>query len=923
MTGKSDLDWLDWLPLGGYTALAVAWFSPVLGGGRLLGPGDGLLESIPDFLVHRTLWEPLIGTGYPAAADPLTFTWYPPAAVLSAIPNSYNAFVIAAYVLAAWFTFLLVRTLTGSRFAGWISGLLYGFSGFLMAHTGHLSMIHTAVWIPAVLLGLERVRDGIDRRWFAFGCFAVGSLVLAGHPQIMLYGLMFCTLYAAARRLHWLRVAATFGCGIGLGAVLLIPLVEFSRLTVREHVTFDVFNSYHLPVGNLILLFFPYLFGGEEGSIFGERWSVDTERDVFLGVTTLLLACLAFAGGKRKRVASSSFFAATAALALLFALGGDTPAGTLLFHVPGFNQFRAQSRFLVIFQFSMAVLAGFGSRAVFSRGRELGGWAARVAGILLLGEFAVAWAISRVYATRLHNHAASLGFADVTFDLTGPTLGIPLMLSAAGAAVVIWAAVRGTRRISAVLLSITVIGELASFGLFATWKYYSPSRRELAAPPTAALVQASGGRFVATRGFLGTRYELPPNLSKLWGLPSLGTYGSLAIERYHKLLEMDSGGLLIGKWWVPENRALDVAGAAYVVAGAGDLGEMSRYQRLPVPNEVAGADLGVPEEGGAFRESVSLGLDGSRSFTTLELVSLLRDSIEVPQDTPVLEVRIRTTAGEEAAIPVRAGRDTAEGFAACPSLAPRMKHGGAAVISTMDAVRMGEHCKAQRYFAAWPIAVRGNVSGLELKWLLPGAGIQILKLALWNKATGDMRVFSGADFYPDRFQEVATHQLARVYRNKRAMPRAWLVSEVIPMPGDAVRAAIQTSRLPDGRVFDPARIALVEDGKVERNGVQDLTASVEVHDRGKSVVEIRTHSRWPAFLVVGDLHYPGWRATVNGNAVPVVQTNYVQRGVPVPAGVNTVRFVFHPGSLYLGLGISLASLLAMAILCYSRPDGLN
>jgi hypothetical protein len=62
-----------------------------------------------------------------------------------------------------------------------------------------------------------------------------------------------------------------------------------------------------------------------------------------------------------------------------------------------------------------------------------------------------------------------------------------------------------------------------------------------------------------------------------------------------------------------------------------------------------------------------------------------------------------------------------------------------------------------------------------------------------------------------------------------------------------------------------------------------------------------------------------------------LQTNYVQRGVPVPGGVNMVRFVFRPGSLYLGLGISLASLLTVAILCYSsrtifpanKPDGLN
>src|SRR5277367_4788289 len=137
-----------------YAALFACWFSPALIGGKYLAPGDGTVEFMPDYLAQRTLWEPALATGFPAAADPQTFTWYLPAALLSWIPGSYNAFVISGYVLAAWFTYLFVFTLTASRLAGWIAGILYGFSGFLMAHAGHPSIVHGAAWIPAVLLGL-------------------------------------------------------------------------------------------------------------------------------------------------------------------------------------------------------------------------------------------------------------------------------------------------------------------------------------------------------------------------------------------------------------------------------------------------------------------------------------------------------------------------------------------------------------------------------------------------------------------------------------------------------------------------------------------------------------------------------------------------------------------------------------------------
>ena len=197
--GDIGLKRVDLVVLLLYGALCLCWFAPILLAGRLLAPGDGTTEYVPNYLTSRTLWEPALGTGYPAAADPLTFTWYPPAMLLSSIPGSYNIFVISAYVFAGWFTYLLVFTLTASRLAGWISGILFGLSGFLMAHAGHPSIIHSAAWIPAVILGVERLRTERGPGWFAFGCFATGCLVLSGHPQIVLYGVLFALAFAGAR----------------------------------------------------------------------------------------------------------------------------------------------------------------------------------------------------------------------------------------------------------------------------------------------------------------------------------------------------------------------------------------------------------------------------------------------------------------------------------------------------------------------------------------------------------------------------------------------------------------------------------------------------------------------------------------------------------------------------------------------------
>ena len=83
-----------------YGVLYTLFFSPVVFSNELLAPGDGYVYYLPNFFSKGFLWEPLIFSGFPVAADPQAMTWYPVAAFFSMI-HSWNAFVIMAYVLAS------------------------------------------------------------------------------------------------------------------------------------------------------------------------------------------------------------------------------------------------------------------------------------------------------------------------------------------------------------------------------------------------------------------------------------------------------------------------------------------------------------------------------------------------------------------------------------------------------------------------------------------------------------------------------------------------------------------------------------------------------------------------------------------------------------------------------------------------------
>jgi hypothetical protein len=79
-------------------------------------------------------------------------------------------------------------------------------------------------------------------------------------------------------------------------------------------------------------------------------------------------------------------------------------------------------------------------------------------------------------------------------------------------------------------------------------------------------------------------------------------------------------------------------------------------------------------------------------------------------------------------------------------------------------------------------------------------------------------------------------------------------------------------------------------------------------------VSIRSASSRPGVLVLTDTWYPGWEATVDGRAVPVLQVDWTFRGVVVPPGRHVVEFRYRPVWLVPGLALSLGSALIVLLL---------
>jgi uncharacterized membrane protein YfhO len=54
-------------------------------------------------------------------------------------------------------------------------------------------------------------------------------------------------------------------------------------------------------------------------------------------------------------------------------------------------------------------------------------------------------------------------------------------------------------------------------------------------------------------------------------------------------------------------------------------------------------------------------------------------------------------------------------------------------------------------------------------------------------------------------------------------------------------------------------------------------------------------------MVLSEIWYPaGWEAEIDGKPTKICKTNFVLRGIEVPAGEHEITFTFEPASVYWG-----------------------
>jgi hypothetical protein len=75
-------------------------------------------------------------------------------------------------------------------------------------------------------------------------------------------------------------------------------------------------------------------------------------------------------------------------------------------------------------------------------------------------------------------------------------------------------------------------------------------------------------------------------------------------------------------------------------------------------------------------------------------------------------------------------------------------------------------------------------------------------------------------------------------------------------------------------------------------------------------------SREEKLAVFSEIYYPaGWKCYIDGKESKYFRTDWILRGMVIPAGEHEIKFTFKPASYYVGNKISLASSFLLILLC--------
>jgi hypothetical protein len=493
--------------------------------------------NLPTWNSYNFAGTPLLSNFQSAAFYPLNILFF-----ILPFQISWSLLILLEPLLAGIFLYLYLNNLKLRKEASLLGAIIFSFSGFSIAWMEWGTILHTALWLPLILLSIDKILSQKNSFKFQISNFkflawplifilALTLSFLAGHLQTFFYLALFSVVYFLARLIQYrknFRVLGLFAICCLLFAILTsfqwFPTFKFIMQSARN---VDLIGwkdlGWFIPWQNLIQFIVPDFFGNPATLNYYGVWNYG-EFIGYVGMFPIIIAFFALFFRKDKK---TLFFAVAFIVSLFFAFPTIFAKLPFKLNLPFFSTAQP-TRLLFVTDFSLSILAALGLDYLFflKNKKQL---------LYILGLFSIFFALIWGFVLIFHGSLVSLENLQVAKqNLVFPT-ALFLIISFLMLVYIFYRQDYMYKQKSVPLLIygfilLTVI-DLFRFG----WKFEPFTSKDYLFPETSVTTflqnQKQPFRIMSTDSKI-----LPPNFSIMYKIQTLDGYDPLYLQRYGELM---------------------------------------------------------------------------------------------------------------------------------------------------------------------------------------------------------------------------------------------------------------------------------------------------------------------------------------------------------------------------------------------------
>ena len=326
---------------------------------------------------HLGLWDTNIFSGMPAymISYPLII---PNLDTIIALLGNILSRHFVLLLLAGFSLFYLLRYLKMPPIIALLGSCVFIFTPhfYSLIEAGHNTKFYSIMYTPLIFFTFIHLLE--RRNLLAYACFTltITLQLRANHPQIIYYTWLALVIYWIFTVIMWIRqrqyklILVSLVLGVLAVALALVivaqpywPNYEYAHYTIRggsgpgAGLSKDYAMNWSFHPLEMLTFLIPGFFGLRDTTYWG--WMPFTSTSMYMGLIPLILALIAIIYYRKPMV---WYLLTLSVFSLLISFGKylSPLADFMLNYFPYYNKFRSPSMILVLLQFAIAILSGYG-----------------------------------------------------------------------------------------------------------------------------------------------------------------------------------------------------------------------------------------------------------------------------------------------------------------------------------------------------------------------------------------------------------------------------------------------------------------------------------------------------------------------------------------------------------------------------------